>query len=296
MGIVWSKMFDMLYLTYPTMIEDARSSADTGAESRSSWPQPGELWSFRKLLQKFVAINLWRAGEASRDLMELYLESFWLEDREKDVESAKNRFEFLAEIMGLLGERAIGESLYKLAKEPPKDHELVHFVLEQCESALERQKFLIMPTYDAHLFGKAEGFGPEVAQAFPSSSLEIRDAGSCLALGQPTASVFHLMRALEPPLIALGKKFDVDVKENWNAALNDIEKAVRNRENPKNRPDWEAEQDFYTDAVTHFFHMKNAWRNYTMHLQLRFEADEARHIRQNVMYFMQKMATRLREQ
>ena len=77
------------------------------------------------------------------------------------------------------------------------------------------------------------------------------------------------MRALEPVLIALGAKFNVAVQENWNTALNAIETAVRDRDSKKKWPNWKDDEPFYMEACTHFFIIKNAWRNHTMHLRLR---------------------------
>lgn len=147
-----------------------------------------------------------------------------------------------------------------------------------------------VPGYEARTL-----FGAAVEQAFPSSVLEIQDAGRCIALNQGTAGVFHTMRALEPALIALGKKFEVNVAENWNSALNDIEAAIRDRPSKKNWPNWREEEPFYAQACTHFFMIKNAWRNHTMHLRLRFAPKEALGIFESTKAFMIHLASRLSE-
>jgi hypothetical protein len=40
-------------------------------------------------------------------------------------------------------------------------------------------------------------FGETVSQKFKDASGDIESAGNCLALGQGTACVFHLMRAMD---------------------------------------------------------------------------------------------------
>jgi len=51
-------------------------------------------------------------------------------------------------------------------------------------------------------------FGDDVAKKFPSASVDIEEAGKCLALDRGTATVFHLMRAMEVGLRALAKSLN----------------------------------------------------------------------------------------
>ncbi len=214
---------------------------------------------------------------------------------EKSKGRASELFKKLAEASRAFGEQALGKMFDDLEKEPPLNFELMQFLSKQFTSTL-RGKFVLLlrPGKDAY-FSQEQLFGADVEKAFPSSVQEIRDAGNCIALGMNTAAVCHLMRALEPVLEVLGMQFGVDPKSNWQSALDDIEGAVRNRENPKNRPNWDDEKDFYINAVTHFFHVKNAWRNYTMHRRLRYNGDESLEIYNDVKRFMQKLSTKLHE-
>lgn len=90
-------------------------------------------------------------------------------------------------------------------------------------------------------------------------------------------------------------KFNVAVQENWNTALNAIETAVRDRESKKQWPNWKDDEPFYMEACTHFFIIKNAWRNHTMHLRLRFGEADALSVYDHTRAFMQHLATRLSE-
>jgi hypothetical protein len=58
-------------------------------------------------------------------------------------------------------------------------------------------------------FEKDDLFGPEVSSAFPSSTDNIRNAGTCFAVEQYDACVFHLMRVLERGIRVLAAKFNV---------------------------------------------------------------------------------------
>jgi hypothetical protein len=180
----------------------------------------------------------------------------------------------------------------------PSDHEteMVRELLTRFRDDLEDLRFVCVDEELAEKYYEPKAlFGPDVEKAFPSSSQEIADAGRCIALNQGTAAVFHCMRALEPALIALGRAFKVDVKENWNDALNNIEDAYRDRSAPK-PSGWTKDDGMaFAQAIAQFFHIKNAWRNHTMHLRLRYSTPEAQGVFDSVRQFMVFLAARISE-
>jgi hypothetical protein len=137
-------------------------------------------------------------------------------------------------------------------------------------------------------------FGDAVANAFPSALFDIHGAGVCLAIGIGTPSVFHLMRALEFGLAALGSVFNVSLAHtNWEPAIREIESRIREmHKDPawKAKSDCKTMQEKYSQAATHFATLKDAWRNYTMHGRGRYSDYEAEMIFLNVKGFMQKLA------
>lgn len=142
-------------------------------------------------------------------------------------------------------------------------------------------------------------FGGDVANAFPSATFDISESGKCFALGRNTACVFHLMRALELGLSALGAVFGVSLAHtNWAPALDQIESKIRDmHKDPiwKARPDCKEQQEFYAQAASHFGIFKDAWRNYTAHARGKYDEQEASDILTSVRAFMQKLSTRLHE-
>jgi hypothetical protein len=152
----------------------------------------------------------------------------------------------------------------------------------------EQQRFL--PT-----LGKRNLFGDAVADAFPSANYEISEAGWCLALTRGSASVFHLMRALEIGLAAFGSVFGVSLAHtNWDPALREIESKIREmHKDPtwKVLPDCKEKQESYAQAASHFGILKDAWRNYTMHVRGVYTEDGAEQIFMSVKGFMQKLAS-----
>ena len=133
-------------------------------------------------------------------------------------------------------------------------------------------------------------FGKAVDTAFPSARRDIHDAGRCRALGLWTACVMHLMRALEPALQALADWVGVEAASNWNAALNQIDAALREmRKSTHGAEDeqWAAEASLQLRAV------KNAWRNHAMHGVGRYDETDAIRVFDSVKYLMQTLGTRL---
>lgn len=150
----------------------------------------------------------------------------------------------------------------------------------------ERQRFL--PTASKpHLFGE------KVGNAFPSANYEISEAGWCLALTRGSGAVFHLMRTLEIGLAAFGDIFGVSLAHtNWEPALGEIERKIREmHKDPiwKALPDCKEKQESYAQAASHFGILKDAWRNYTMHVRGIYTEESAEQIFLSVKGFMQKL-------
>lgn len=107
------------------------------------------------------------------------------------------------------------------------------------------------------------------------------------------------MRVLEIGLAALGKAFGVSLEHtSWAPAIDQLESGIRNmHKDPawKALPDCREQQEFYAQAASHFGVLKDAWRNYTMHIRGFYSEEQAEQIFDNVKAFMQKLAPRLRE-
>ena len=137
-------------------------------------------------------------------------------------------------------------------------------------------------------------FGDSVADAFGSSYFDAGQAAICLAIGLGTACVFHSMRVLEIGLSTFGAVFGVSLAHtNWEPAIREIESKVREMHNDpawKAIPDRKLKQETYAQAASHFGVLKDAWRNYTMHIRGKYTEDEAEMIFLNVRGFMQRLA------
>jgi hypothetical protein len=147
---------------------------------------------------------------------------------------------------------------------------------------------------------KAPLFGPDVATKYQSAAYEIDEAAKCLALGRYTATVFHLMRAMEVALKAVAKCLNIpdpvkSADRNWGKILEKVGDEIDNRN--KGNPAWADPKDraFFEDARASLDVIRVAWRNATMHVENKYTEDEADHIYRAVRTFMRKLASRMDE-
>ena len=131
-------------------------------------------------------------------------------------------------------------------------------------------------------------------KAFPTTDFDIEGAGKCIAFGQGTACVFHLMRVMEVGLRVLGDALNLPStsNRNWDDILNKADKEVKTRRTDQS-PEWQADEVFFSSAVAHLRSVKTAWRNPTMHIEAKYTEEEAEDIWNHVASFMRHLSTRL---
>lgn len=104
-------------------------------------------------------------------------------------------------------------------------------------------------------------FGDDVAAAFPSATLDIEEAGNCLALNRYTACVLHLMRAMEPVVYAVAKSIGLTYEfKGWDAVIRKMRTELE-----KSYPDMDdafrGKKEFYSNVLDRLLATKDALRN-----------------------------------
>jgi hypothetical protein len=131
-------------------------------------------------------------------------------------------------------------------------------------------------------------FGQDVEDKFNVAE-DIAEAGKCLALGRTTSSVFHLMRTVEAAVKKLGEALNVTVvdKHNvdlaWGPILANINAAVGDMPKGDRKDEW-------SHACSLLYHVKQAWRNDTMHPKRTYTEKEAKKVFDATGAFMQALA------
>lgn len=170
--------------------------------------------------------------------------------------------------------------------------------LDSLRDELEHRLFFGLTTEEARLY-VAPDLPQEVAARLPSAAKEIGDASRCLALGFHTASAYHSVRALEVVLELLAAELGIQKGQNWQTAIDQIEKELRSRrssQDPADR-DWVKKWDrFYADVAQHFYYLKSAQRNPTMHWSTeQVDSRRARLLREHTTQLIEAVSERISE-
>lgn len=156
---------------------------------------------------------------------------------------------------------------------------------QRMSDELQDRCFIVVPSEFADLYKQsAPLFGKAVADAFPLATEDISEAGKCLALNRPTAAVFHLMRTMECAVQRLSGRLGITNPDRaWGILLSDISKKIEAI--PKG-----GERTKLSEVHAHLYHVKEAWRNDTMHPKQTYTPDEARAIFDATKVFMGALA------
>jgi hypothetical protein len=156
--------------------------------------------------------------------------------------------------------------------------------------------FMVIPKNKIEFFEKPNLFGQQVADNFPSATLDIEEAGKCYAAGRNTATVMHLMRVMEVGLrltaTALG--LPDPTHANWQSIIDKINREINQKAATKD-PAWLKVEPFYSQVSAHLFAVKTAWRNPVMHIHSTYDEERALDIFNAVKGFMRHLATELNE-
>jgi len=168
--------------------------------------------------------------------------------------------------------------------------------IEEIERTIKREMrsilFMYLPADRALRYNQEEPFGGKVATAFPSAKFDLQESGNCYSLSPFTASVFHLMRALEVALTTFAAQFGITMSHtNWQPIIEQLESKIRDLSKASSKTAADKNLcEFYAQAASSFMFLKDAWRNYTAHVRGRYVEQEADTIYRNVGAFMQKLA------
>lgn len=180
-------------------------------------------------------------------------------------------------------------------------------------TAMEDQWYLRIVPELVGFYEQDTLFGPGVHQAFPLARTDIQEAGTCLALERPNASVFHMMRAVEWGLRALCTDMGVSRLRSvnrktgkvtyrrieyseWESILNQLDKRVEEKlADVRRGPKRQLYQEFYYPVLLDIRAIREAWRNHTMHTRSDYSVNDALAILTRVKHLMQALSSRLGE-
>jgi hypothetical protein len=124
---------------------------------------------------------------------------------------------------------------------------------------------------------------------------DMAEAAKCFAFARYTACVFHLMRVMEAALPRLARVLGLtlNLDRPWGQILRDIDAAVAVLPGaPGGAPGTPAQRARHVrlaGVCAYLHHVKDAWRNTTMHPKRTYTEEEARHLFHNVLAFTQSL-------
>lgn len=155
---------------------------------------------------------------------------------------------------------------------------------------LKNEFYLQLVRSDVPFYGKKELFGPEVAKKFKDASGDIENAGNCLALRQPDACVFHLMRAMEIAVRQLSKRLKVTItpQTTWRHLTGLMDDKIKKL--PENTHRLKQKKNDWEGARANLHLVGSVWRNNTMHPATSYTPSQARDVFNAVRVFMVALA------
>jgi hypothetical protein len=155
---------------------------------------------------------------------------------------------------------------------------------------LQKRKFYAISSESMRYYGQPELFGTRVAKKFKAATDDIERAGNCLALGEPTACVLHLNRAMEIALHRLAKRLHITplATDNMGSILGKMTDPIKNLPDKTERQ--KRKKEMWAECRTNLYHVKMAWRDPGAHGKQDYDHKRASDILKRVGDFMQQLA------
>jgi hypothetical protein len=170
-----------------------------------------------------------------------------------------------------------------------------HDITNRIHDELAGTAFLQIPAAMQMAYEGNNHFSQQVIERFPSLNYDIDCSYKCFALTQYTACVFHVMRVIEGGLNATYASLRlaalIEQDRNWGSILKKISEEIKRRDAIKDNNDSTNVKQFYEDAIATLHAIKNAWRNTTMHLEKKYNEEEAKSILDCTKAFMTRIAS-----
>ena len=156
--------------------------------------------------------------------------------------------------------------------------------------ALQSEYYLQVDRAEVNFYGNKVLFGAAVAGKFKGAAGDIENAGNCIALQQPTACVFHLMRAMEVAVRHLGKRLKITItpKSTWRQMTGQMTDKIKKM--PEATAKQKAKKDDWEAARANLHHVGSVWRNQTMHPASSYTRPQARDVLDACRVFMNALS------
>lgn len=162
---------------------------------------------------------------------------------------------------------------------------------QRIEQELASEWFKYIPKYKAQYIDAGRFDIPEIVQFGYDTQAEFVKAGDCYALGQSTASVFHLMRVVDAGLKSAAKSLGIPyLSESWKTVGDKIQKEME-KKYPDKTVDWRQREPLYAELLTDIGAIGKAHRNPALHdLKVNYAEEEAQYLLTVVEAFIKHLS------
>jgi hypothetical protein len=144
---------------------------------------------------------------------------------------------------------------------------------------LSKRWFYALSAPAAEHYGLVAAFGEQFWDKFKSARDDLEHACNCLALGEGTACVLHLMRMFEIVIRHLGDRLGVTInpKDTWGYILNNtVDPAIKKL--PDGTDEEKRKKDQWSECRNYLWHVKQAHRDGSMHGKRAYTPKEAKEV------------------
>jgi hypothetical protein len=178
---------------------------------------------------------------------------------------------------------------------PRRDEARFHIkhITDRITDDMQSQYFLHVKSDKVRYYRDSSIFGENVARKFPKAAEDIESSGKCFALGQYTATVFHLMRVMEHCVQRFGKKLKAPINietETWYQIMDHVHKAVNALPSGKKATARQNKmKEEYAMAAGRLDHVRIVWRNPVMHPKETYDENQSSEVLEGVGKFLQSI-------
>lgn len=149
----------------------------------------------------------------------------------------------------------------------------VNMIVDTIRIEMQARKFFFLNQGSEKYYSNAYNlYGENIIKRFPQILDDVEGAGNCLAFGQGTACVMHLMRVMEVGLKSLSNALGIPYAPSWESHLNQIQSKIALKRDQKDA-EWIKKEPFFRDVSGDLISVKQAWRNPTMHIERKYSRE-----------------------
>ena len=158
------------------------------------------------------------------------------------------------------------------------------------QDALENEHYFQVNRFDVRFYDQSDAFGALVTKKFRKAAADIKSAGNCIALQQPDACVFHLMRAMEVAVRRLSQRLGVTItpQTTWRQMTGNMDAKIKAM--PESTQKQKEKKNLWEEARANLHQVGSVWRNNTMHPAVSYSRSQARDVFDAVRVFMSGLA------